>query len=148
MTNEALEASAKRNRAMFEKWADERGMSVMRRHAEHGYIESYTDHMWCAWQAAIAAYLEASWQPIETAPKDGTVVYLCRGKRVTAGNWESVISTSAEYHSNGTYLGQYEDGDSWEGWISWDGGFTEEEPPTHWMPIPKPPAIDAMGEKG
>ena len=42
-------------RAEFEKWADVRGMSIMRCHGEHGYIESYTDHMWTAWRAALAA---------------------------------------------------------------------------------------------
>ena len=81
----------------------------------------------------------SEWQPIETAPKDGTHVMLSRGDRVTLGNWESVISTSPEYHANGTYLGQFEDGNSWEGWMSWDGGFCEETPPTHWMPLPEPP---------
>ncbi len=47
-------------RAEFEKWADVRGMSIMRRHGEHGYIESYTDHMWMAGRAAISADVEAS----------------------------------------------------------------------------------------
>lgn len=84
------------------------------------------------------------WQPIETAPKDGTEIILVRGNRVTCGTWfdEREICAS-EYHANGTYLGNYETGEVVPGqWMSWDGGFTDEAPPTHWMPMPTPPTVE------
>ena len=33
-------------------------------------------------------------------------------------------------------------------WISWDGGFTKENPPTHWRPLPEPPAMISSAEQG
>ena len=80
-----------------------------------------------------------NWQPIETAPKDREII-LCRGDRVSAGQWiDEIEIKESEYHANGTYLGKYPSGDVIPGcWMSWDGGFTESEPPTMWMPLPAP----------
>jgi len=90
-----------------------------------------------------------TWQDISTAPRDGTDIILgslpqtFRGEpvepRVTIGHWmtdeECKIYAGdcggecrcPEYH--------YDD----PTWTSWDGGFTEENPPTHWQPLPSPP---------
>ncbi|MCA0276314.1 MAG: hypothetical protein LCH86_09935 [Proteobacteria bacterium] len=90
------------------------------------------------------AELEAGgWQPIETAPKDGTVVilYCPQGDgnpgstyRVTVGNWWS----------------SQDDQEPWEGWVSWDGGFSEDTMmPTLWQPLPAPPSrIDKEDRNG
>lgn len=65
------------------------------------------------------------WQLIATAPKEWLAadskraIILRRGDRVTAGSWAEAPRA---------------------GWISWDGGFSRREPPTHWMPLPDPPA--------
>lgn len=77
----------------------------------------------------------SEWQPIETAPRDGTEVILgslaqtYKGApvppRVTIGYWTQ--DDEPEYE----YCDPY--------WMSWDGGFTKENPPTHWMPLPPPP---------
>lgn len=80
---------------------------------------------------------EYEWKPIETAPRDGVEIILMRGPRVSAGSWIEWVHKESEYHSNGTYLGEFVV-DEGSGWGSWDGGFTEDEPPTHWMPLPKP----------
>lgn len=92
------------------------------------------------------------WRPISEAPKDGTEVILGAiaqtyesdpvPPRVTIGSWlEEVEELGSEFHSTGSYLGQYPTGNvSPAGWMSWDGGFTEENPPTHYMPKPPPPA--------
>jgi len=58
------------------------------------------------------------WQPIETAPKDDTQILLTDGSEVSQGWWEP------DY-----------------GWLGWEvyravHRFT----PTHWMPLPDPPA--------
>jgi hypothetical protein len=95
--------------------------------------------------AAKASTAAMGWRPIATAPKDGTAVLLAQGERVTAGHWEPERwPTGAEYHgSTGEYIGEFETGaciDAW--WYSEDGGFSEDEPPTHWMPLPPAPQGD------
>lgn len=87
------------------------------------------------------------WQPISSAPKDGTPVLLGAPGRTTVGQWVAEQwPTAGEYHATtGEYLGQHETGECIEAhWSSWDGGFTEEHPPTHWMPLPAPPALSDL----
>lgn len=66
---------------------------------------------------------EQGWQPIESAPRDGTDIDLwANGQRVTDCHW---------------HCGQ---------WLSWHSSSVDEEPTweaiknaTHWMPLPAPP---------
>ena len=83
-----------------------------------------------------------AWRPIETAPMDGTVVMLYGHGRVTVGSWvaEHDIMVNEYDRSTGDYLGSHLSGETLPAyWQSHDGGFTEEHPPTHWMPLPQPP---------
>lgn len=87
---------------------------------------------------ADTAPVPDQWQPIETAPKDGTEVLLGALGRVTYGYW---LMPSDKPRI------KYEDGfapeEVWEEfepcWMSWDGGFSEDSPPTHWQPLPPAP---------
>ena len=70
------------------------------------------------------------WQPIETAPKDGTQLLLYCGNE-----WGGII------------VGHYGDlllvndvTDEWETETCWQSGL-EKFGVTHWMPLPKPPKI-------
>lgn len=68
-----------------------------------------------------------TWRRIRTAPRDGTRLLL----------WSSGPS-HAEH-----YVGYYERGEAGEesqhiGWWTEDGGDID---PTHWMPLPAPPAL-------
>ena len=73
------------------------------------------------------------WQPIETAPKDGTTILIACRNRVTAGDWVEprvfYVNGEPEYNEFDPY------------WQSWDGGFLleGEHVATHWMPLPDPP---------
>lgn len=68
------------------------------------------------------------WQPIETAPKDGTPVIITRHDET----WGWVLGWG-EYFQQGKIVG----------WVS--RGFREPPGelglahPTHWMPLPEPP---------
>ena len=73
-------------------------------------------------QADIQAYrsalaLRGDWQPIETAPKDGTWIVL----------WVDSEPLVAGWNAN--------DGD-WR--LRWNDDWIQP-PPTHWMPLPTPP---------
>lgn len=73
------------------------------------------------------------WQPIETAPKDGTYVLLYFPHRnlVIGGLWE--------YQGEGDWEMGIED---WQDWCTDDDVVIQEDPsyaPTHWMSIPNPP---------
>jgi hypothetical protein len=62
------------------------------------------------------------WQPIETAPKDGTQILLAvyfsgAGWGIAAGGWEQKRSH----------------------WWSWMFNGGDDAQPTHWMPLPDPP---------
>jgi len=83
----------------------------------------------------------AGWQPIETAPKDGTQVMLTNGAIVAQGWWEHEEPYIREERDiEGYYMGQAEH-DGFDGWLDCEGGMTPD--PTHWMPLPPPPAIAA-----
>ena len=98
----------------------------------------------------FAAMVErTTWRPIETAPKDGTCVLLfCQQGdgslgstyRKTFGHWwvdEGGIWERRDL--DGRWIGQ-DECDGFEGWMSWDGGFSEDTMmPTHWMPLPANP---------
>ena len=67
------------------------------------------------------------WQPIETAPKDGTEVLLWTDE------YPRVVSAS------------YREFGEWEGWTFTDEALADIQPegprePSHWMPLPPPPS--------
>lgn len=109
-------------------------------------------------EARAATEAEPSgWRPIETAPKDGaTILLFCpQGDgnpgstyRVTAGSWCYDPGGTTEYRdAEGRWLDQ-DDRDGFEGWLSWDGGFSEDTMmPTHWQPLPEPPAPGGGGSR-
>ena len=75
------------------------------------------------------------WQPIETAPRDGTPVDLWgvnhlhprkTGRRATDVTWGRVRD----------WLGNERD--------DWQHGQSEDFEPTHWMPRPAPPALSSL----
>ncbi|HEU4635425.1 MAG TPA: DUF551 domain-containing protein [Edaphobacter sp.] len=76
----------------------------------------------------------SDWQPIETAPKDGTRVLVCYGSkpRVIVAYWQSEPS-----------LWEREDVPCWAVFEPEDPFYSvyllDEYEPTHWQPLPKPP---------
>jgi hypothetical protein len=78
------------------------------------------------------------WQPIETAPKDGTPILLFYpGPDYDSGN----------YHSDGEAVGVtmavVRGRTTANGYLIWEGYYSAVDPsyatPTHWMPLPEPP---------
>lgn len=77
------------------------------------------------------------WQPIETAPKDGTTVLLAYKDELLIGWYQDeqrirhgqVISSTKKWTGYGVFDRIYPS--------------TSEPPPepTHWMPLPKPPEV-------
>lgn len=72
----------------------------------------------------------SEWQPIETAPKDGTDIFLWipDGREIPLpGRWEPLIRSRKVK------------------WILDDGMFLEDRYPlpTHWMPLPDPPKAES-----
>lgn len=71
-----------------------------------------------------------AWQPIETAPRDGTIIDIwANGERITDCKWISDDFYCFEDH------GDYESYWDWFKVSEWHGN------PTHWMPVPAPPLI-------
>lgn len=71
------------------------------------------------------------WQPIETAPKDGTQVLLCDGMW---GPWVGWWGTHDGAPDNWWFvdLALPKTPDNLNSWVVGHG-------PTHWMPLPDPP---------
>lgn len=78
-------------------------------------------------RAAIEAYEQEQWQPIDTAPKDGTEVLLSYGKDCFSGYWEAQPN---HWHEIG-----------WQEEDARQGAYIHRHPqrPTHWRPLPTPP---------
>lgn len=62
------------------------------------------------------------WQPIASAPKDGSTILLCEGTRAFQGFW---------YADNGYWVPS-----AWGDYASLEESATN---PTHWMPLPEAP---------
>lgn len=76
-----------------------------------------------------------NWQPIETAPKDGTVVLLF-------GTWAGEIAgvDDAKTVDIGYWRGGSSDYDGDDWWrLSTGDAYSCWMKPTHWMPLPEPP---------
>lgn len=66
------------------------------------------------------------WRPINTAPKDGTPVLIFEGG---SGDTDIVVAVyEDQWLPEYRWRGTYGDGDA-----AWN--------PTHWMPLPKAPAV-------
>jgi len=80
------------------------------------------------------------WLPIETAPKDGTRILLFREGQQYVGRWYPVYETwgVAAQREPGEWGSFTSIGECRVGQVKfWDG-------PTHWMPLPPPPATGAQ----
>lgn len=73
-----------------------------------------------------------NWQPIETAPKDGSIILLYRP---TAAKWAVIAPGAWNDDHYAKHPRPY-----WEGWLK-IGSVSEYRywTPTHWMPLPEPP---------
>lgn len=71
----------------------------------------------------------AGWRPIETAPRDGTPIWLYTLAGQCEGYWNY-----GEWVQDAVYC-------TYDG----AGGPAFECSPTHWMPLPAPPASEAKG---
>lgn len=69
------------------------------------------------------------WQPIETAPRDGTTVSLYAKDNHGEQHWipKSQYTTMTDFIGN-----------EYKGWTNLRRDFLEKKP-THWMPLPTPP---------
>jgi hypothetical protein len=88
-----------------------------------------SDAMCAAWQASRTAALE--WQPIETAPKGGTLILV--------GSARDGYTTEAQFDT--------EREEWWEVNTHWTDATGDPLYPTHWMPLPAPPVGSVGGGK-
>ena len=65
---------------------------------------------------------EQGWQPIETAPRDGTDIYATRVDAVV-------------FRPSIIYFEKFEN----RGWLCSQTHYPVKSQPTHWMPLPQPP---------
>ena len=78
-----------------------------------------------------------TWQPIETAPKDGTkiVIWAERYDFCPIAQWSSGPDVSGwSFDAFSSPCASCEDG-----FIGWNEDIEDGFMPTHWMPLPEPP---------
>lgn len=82
----------------------------------------------------------SEWQPIETAPKDGTTLLLAINREVVVSQWDAEPFCS---HDNPYWLDMSGCCPTYECFRTYDEEeFPEGEVITHWMPLPEPPNGD------
>jgi hypothetical protein len=93
--------------------------------ALNGPYITYAEHQRLLAEAWNALPRRDEWQPIETAPKDGTTILI-----FVSGECETVC------WDGGWFLGWFD---------TWDDPVMAHYP-THWMPMPKPPTQKDTGQ--
>jgi len=104
------------------------------------YKQYHVQCAWDAWKARAAMSAgDAGWQPIETAPKDGSDCWLLVEEEVRRGFWVE-IEFEERRDLDGRYIDQTDD---YAYWMDKDSGDSLE--PTMFYPITKPlPPAPAM----
>lgn len=94
----------------------------------------------------------SGWRDIATAPKDGTDLLLAgavpEGWRVTVGHWTTDEECRTPIGDCGGECRCIEYDYHDPSWISWDGGFCDPWPATHWQPLPAPPEQASTPQQG
>lgn len=87
----------------------------------------------------------AQWQPIETAPKDGTHVLV---GTFPAQPGQVTIATAHWFDSRA--YGAKSGGAGWALSVNFDGDHSDHgvQAPTHWMPLPAPPGSAPLANAG
>lgn len=76
----------------------------------------------------------SEWQPIESAPKDSSLVFAWRE------GWEVPWFVRwYDHHPRDQSISGWEDGFELDQW--WD---LKQEPPTHWLPLPPLPNVQSL----
>lgn len=85
------------------------------------------EHQWEPLYANPQPPAQGAWQPIETAPKDGTDVLLWEDGEMFVSHWGAVLDHGGRYNA----------------WLEPNPRELEPNPcaPTHWMPLLAPPAM-------
>jgi len=88
--------------------------------------------------ALIPAHeVEDGWRPIETAPKDGTRIMVAYKGGVTIATF---LKDAAEYEDDhGPHFVEFDCDDHF-----YSSHLVDKNAPTHWRPLPAPPAIDGV----
>jgi hypothetical protein len=86
-------------------------------------VQAWIDENWNRRAPAVP-----NWQPIETAPKDGSVILLWRYYPI-AGKWVDGAEYECEFVALGSAYCQFEK----------NGAYGEDAAVSHWMPLPPPP---------
>ncbi len=68
------------------------------------------------------------WQPIGTAPRDGTAILVSDGFTTDVAYWGAPGPSGLNFM---WVIREFPDGE-YNGWVAFDE-------PTHWMPLPDPP---------
>lgn len=100
------------------------------------YAVSLNPKCWTPLYTHPAPAIPAGWQPIETAPKDGTKVLIVNDEGVMA-----VAHYIEQWDERYEFVRKAKDGDVYRtvreecGYWNTDTAYC----PTHWMPLPQPP---------
>lgn len=101
--------------------------------------KSNRDELKMVWEWVVelkAKLAKTEWQPIESAPRDGTEILITDGSYVEIGLFECsnfVVRNNGDYLDGG-YGRNYRTGVKFE--------YLEYAVPTHWMPRPEPPTTE------
>lgn len=105
--------------------------------AINAYIVNHRQATEARMQERVRA--ETDWQDIATAPRDGTLIDVWRGgefpRRVPDVSWREPTDSEWWVHGGDTIRTPAAT------WHDMFGPFGKDDTPTHWRPLPSPPAI-------